>query len=247
MVDCFVFFGNLYTEASKDSLNDKYSRKFSREGLQLFDETLDDIIWDLEQKKTKMLKNKEDISLIQSASGGLIMEMTGVTIILQTKFDIIGEVAKLIFDNKSEGKFVYNPYTKKSQISPLFLKKINEFNVLKKLIVKTANQKRGIVNVSLVKSFVQQVKLKTYMLMIQKKHGLIKLDKTEDEIFQDVLYELIICRPNEFETTLVNDSEILIFSESKINKVQNLVQSCKARVTKLENQMIVKDKKQNIQ
>ena len=126
-------------------------------------------------------------------------------------------MSKLIFDNRSDGKFVYNPYTKKNQIAPVYLKKINEFNTLKKLIVKTANVKRGLVNVTLVKSFISQVKLKYYMLLIQKKHGLIKLDKPEEEIFQDVLYELIICRPNEFETTLVNDSEILIFSESKIN------------------------------
>ena len=111
------------------------------------------------------------------------MNMTDVTIILQKNFDIINEVAKLIFDNKQEGKFIYNPYTKKSQISPVWLKKIYEFNTLKKLIVKTANEKRGIVNVSLVKSFVQQVKLKFYMLKIQKKHGLIKLDKSDDQIF----------------------------------------------------------------
>ena len=138
---------------------------------------------------------------------------------------------------------MYNPYTKKNQISPLWLKKINEFNILKKLIVKTTYAKRGIVNVSLVKSFVQQVKLKTYMLLIQKKHGQIKLDKSEDEIFQDVLYELIICRPNEFETTLVNDSEILIFTEAKINKVSSLINSCKNKVITLEKDLAVKEKK----
>jgi hypothetical protein len=114
----------------------------------------------------KMVKNKEDLSLINSIHGGLMMDQTKVTIILQEKFDVIGEVARLIFDNRSEGKFVYNPYTKKNQISPVYLKKINEFNTLKKLIVKTANLKRGMVNVSLVKSMVQQVKLKFYMLLI---------------------------------------------------------------------------------
>jgi hypothetical protein len=119
----------------------------------------------------KMIKNREDVSLITSLNGGLLMDMTELTIILQQDFDIIGEVCRLIFDNRSEGKFVFNPYTKKSQISPIYLKKINEFNTLKKLIVKTANAKRGIVNVSLIKSFVQQVKLKTFMLMTQKKHN----------------------------------------------------------------------------
>jgi len=168
-------------------MNDKSQKNFSKEGLQLFEESLNEILHDLELGKTKAMKNKEDLKLITSVNGGLLMDMTKVTIILQEKFDVIGEVAKLIFDNRAEGKFIYNPYTKKNQISPLYLKKINEFNTLKKLIVKTANTKRGIVNVSLVKSFVQQVKLKYEMLLIQKKHGQIKLDKTEDEIFQDVL------------------------------------------------------------
>ena len=82
--------------------------------------------------------------------------------------------------------------------------------------------------------------------MIQKKHGQIKLDKSEQEIFNDVLYELIICRPNEFETTLVNDSEILIFSEAKINKVSSLISFCKSKIASIENDVAVKDNKQSI-
>ena len=170
-VDTLVFFGNLYTVASIDTMNDKSKKNFSKDGLQLFEDTLNDILYDLEKEKTKMMKKKEDLKLLVSSSGGLLMDMTKVSIILQEKFDIIGEVSKLIFDNRSEGKFIYNPYTKKNQISPVYLNKINEFNTLKKLIVKTANTKRGIVNVTLVKSFVHQVKLKYYMLLIQKKHG----------------------------------------------------------------------------
>jgi hypothetical protein len=33
---------------------------------------------------------------------------------LQERFDIIGEISKLIYDNKSEGKFVYNSFTRKN-------------------------------------------------------------------------------------------------------------------------------------
>ena len=57
---------------------------------------------------------------------------------------------------------------------------------------------------------------------------------------------MIICRPNDFETTLVNDSEILIFSESKINTVTNLVNTCKMRLAKVEKQMMVKEKQNKI-
>ena len=61
-----------------------------------------------------MMKNKEDLALVTSVNGGLLMDMTEVNIILKEKLNIIGEVHKLIFDNRAEGKFLYNPYTKKS-------------------------------------------------------------------------------------------------------------------------------------
>jgi hypothetical protein len=37
VINMVVFFYNLYTEASKDSLNDKSNMHFSREGLRLFE------------------------------------------------------------------------------------------------------------------------------------------------------------------------------------------------------------------
>jgi hypothetical protein len=42
------------------------------------------------------------------------MDMSEVNIILQERFDVIGEVTKLIFENSDDSKFVYNQYTKKS-------------------------------------------------------------------------------------------------------------------------------------
>lgn len=44
----------------------------------------------------------------------------------------------------------------------------------------------------------------------------------------------------------MNDSEILIFSEAKINKVSSLISACQNKITSLENEMMVKEKKQNI-
>ena len=64
VVDMFVFFFNLYTEATKDTLNDSKTKHFSREGLQLFEDTLDEILNNLEQNKTKMMKNKENLNQI---------------------------------------------------------------------------------------------------------------------------------------------------------------------------------------
>jgi polyhydroxyalkanoate synthesis regulator phasin len=62
-----------------------------------------------------------------------------------------------------------------------------------------------------------------------------------------VLQELIICRPNEFETTLVNDSEILMYTESKINKVTSLINSCKVLLKNVEGKMMVNEQKRYIQ
>jgi hypothetical protein len=76
VIDMFVFFGNLYTVGSVDTMNDKSKRNFSKEGLQLFEDTLNDILFDLEQEKAKMMKKKEDLKLIVSSSGGLLMDMT---------------------------------------------------------------------------------------------------------------------------------------------------------------------------
>lgn len=76
VIDMFVFFGNLYTIGSIDTMNDKSKKNFSKEGLQLFEDTLNDILYDLEQEKAKMMKKKEDLKLIVSSSGGLLMDMT---------------------------------------------------------------------------------------------------------------------------------------------------------------------------
>ena len=64
IVDMFVFFGNLYTEATRDTLNNSKSKHFSREGLALFEDSLDEILGELELKKTKMMKNKENLNQI---------------------------------------------------------------------------------------------------------------------------------------------------------------------------------------
>jgi len=40
------------------------------------------------------------------------------------KFDVLDEVRKIIYDHRGE-KFIYNGFTKKMQLSPIWLSKIN--------------------------------------------------------------------------------------------------------------------------
>ena len=60
---------------------------------------------------------------------------------------------------------------------------------MKTLVCNSAN-KNMMVDVNLLLSLVEQVKLRFKMITIQMKLGNIEVDKTEDEIFTDILYEL---------------------------------------------------------
>jgi hypothetical protein len=91
----------------------------------------------------------------------------------------VEEISKLIYNNSS-AKFVFNSFTNKNQIAPSWLSKINDFNTLKSLVGKTANIRTGVVDISLLKSFTEQIKLKTTILGIQKRYGEINLTRSED-------------------------------------------------------------------
>jgi len=48
--------------------------------------------------------------------------------------NIQDKIRQLIFDNADPDKFIIDPVTKASKLNPKYLKTINEFNVLKKLV-----------------------------------------------------------------------------------------------------------------
>jgi hypothetical protein len=146
------------------------------------------------------------------------------------------EVQKIIYDN-SENKYVYNSFTKKNQIDPSWMSKINDFNTLKRLVGKTSNGRTGIVDISLLKSFTDQIKLKTKILGIQKKYGEINLTRTENQIFQDVLYEFLHCRPNDVEMQLVDDSQVLISTDKHIDEITTQVIELGRKIEDLEEKV----------
>ena len=63
------------------------------------------------------------------------------------------EIQKVIYD-QSPSKFVFNSFTQKNQIAPSWMSKINDFNTLKSLVGKTSNDRTHIVDISLLKSFI---------------------------------------------------------------------------------------------
>lgn len=102
--------------------------------------------------------------------------------------NVQSSIQTLIFGN-SEDKFFYDPITDSQKINQKYLKDLKEYAVMKTLVCNSAN-KNMMVDVNLLLSLVEQVKLRFKMITIQMKLGNIEVDKTEDEIFTDILYEL---------------------------------------------------------
>lgn len=48
--------------------------------------------------------------------------------------NIQDKIRALLFENADPDKFITDPVTRSSKINPKYLKSINEFNVLKKLV-----------------------------------------------------------------------------------------------------------------
>jgi len=44
---------------------------------------------------------------------------------LMEKFEVVNEIVKIIYDHSTDGKFLYNEFTQKMQLSPSWLSKIN--------------------------------------------------------------------------------------------------------------------------
>ena len=154
VADFFIFLGNLFTKPLVDEFKTEKHKKFNEESLQLFDQTVNEILNELKVKKQKAVKNGEDITVYVNKYGNYVTEFPLVNKNLQGRFLIMDEIQKIIYD-QSPSKFVYNSFTKKNQIAPSWMSKINDFNTLKSLVGKTSNGRTGIVDISLLKSFVE--------------------------------------------------------------------------------------------
>jgi len=72
------------------------------------------------------------------------------------------------------------------------------------------------VDVNLLKSFLEQVIFVKKVHEIQYRYGFTQLNMTQDELFNASLDELRMARPNEIEMELMDDSQVLSEADSKI-------------------------------
>ena len=77
-------------------------------------------------------------------------------------------------------KFEYNNNSNKYEIKPEFIDKIKHFTFLKNLVVNSSDIKTGYVDVSMLKSFIDQLKMKMEIFNSGLQNGIITTDKTEE-------------------------------------------------------------------
>ena len=145
--DTLVFSYNMFTVLKKDELNIRdETKRYTVEGITLFSETCDEVLELLEKEDKENNKDSEGkINFVEFNK------------LLQEKFGVVNEIRRLIFDHTLEGKFVYNSYTNKTQLAPKCLSKINQYNSIKELVIRTSNETTGLVDVNLIKRFLDQV------------------------------------------------------------------------------------------
>jgi len=90
-------------------------------------------------------------------------------------------------------------------------------------VVSSANEQTGEVDLNLLKSFVEQVRLKVSILLTQAQFGLITLKKSKEAVMEDVIYELLTCRPNQIESELTERSQIWSRSQGKMTRLQEVM------------------------
>ncbi len=71
-------------------------------------------------------------------------------------------------------------FTGKQYISPKYIQNIKKFTLIKNLVSSCTNNKTRLVNVSLLKSYIDQVKMKVKIFIQEKSLGVLITKKTED-------------------------------------------------------------------
>ena len=79
-------------------------------------------------------------------------------------------------------KFFMNQILNKYEVKSLYIEKIKHFTFLKNLVVNSADMKSGLVDVSMLKSFVDQINMKMQIFKSLNEEKM-ESEKKEDEFF----------------------------------------------------------------
>lgn len=91
---------------------------------------------------------------ILAESKDSFMDSDSFVIKLREKFDLVSQVRTILFEKWDEEKFIYNTLLSKIQLIPKYIDKISMFTALKSLVQKSILKESGVVNVVMLKSFI---------------------------------------------------------------------------------------------
>lgn len=120
-------------------------------------------------------------------------------------------------------KFIIDPYTNSTRLNPTWLKSINEFNTFKRLVFSCAD-KKGLVNIEIIRSLIDQVNLRCKMLELEKRLGGLEM-QDEAEIYSAALFELSKCEPMGIVSQLADESQMIENVDEKITSLASTLAS----------------------
>ena len=115
---------------------------------------------------------------------------------------IVAEVARLIYGTKDGDVFVIDKGTKKTRLAPKYLARLNEYQILKKLVVSTCDKVFSKVDVDLLLSYIEQLRQKQQIFLTQRHYGLLRDTRSHNQICEDTIYELAVMRPTAIKQSL---------------------------------------------
>jgi len=185
--DPVKFFINLWTRPQfddSDIIDD--SIHISREALNMFEEACDDVI--------NYDKQGENNSMVDFVSFNKIMQL---------KFKLISEVYSLIYVHHGE-KFIYDKKSKRQKLNPIYLQRIKEYIRFKDMIISSAETNTDLVDLRMLRSFIEQVDIRIMILKVNIQQGISHLPggKSLDDLFKESIKEMTMTRPNQVYNAL---------------------------------------------
>mmetsp|Transcript_27176 Transcript_27176/g.41354 ORF Transcript_27176/g.41354 Transcript_27176/m.41354 type:complete len:422 (-) Transcript_27176:42-1307(-) len=205
---------NIYSQPHTDDFEEGDAKaEVSREAFNLFEEVCDDI---------------ESLSTEKQGQSYLI-DISQFNKKMQLKFKLISEIYALLFVSDDE-KFIYDKRRKRNVLNPKYLKRLDEFNRFKVLVISAAEPGTDLVDLSILKSFIEQVDLRIMILQVNMQQGRTHLPRGRkiEDVFLDSIKELVLTRPNQIVDALKESDETIDAMNTKLDIILQKLEALEA-------------------
>ena len=156
-------------------------------------------------------------------NGGYQIELVEYNKRMMEKFDVLTEIRNLICVHDDGDKFIFNEFTQRTQINPTMLTRTNLYNAYKKVVRDAYNKRTGMIDLSLLDSFVKLGAIKLNILNVSNKYGIKMKFRDGVDLLNQHSIEIQNTKLNSIQEELSNDSEILFEADQKIDNILSLM------------------------